>query len=68
METIPALHKTDWIRFQIPDRRVLEGFVQDITEDGRILIGKTPDTPFEREWYRLEDISVLGTQTVGAPV
>ena len=66
MGTTLELHETDWVRFQVPDRRVLEGFVQRIQGDS-VLIGKAPDTP-EHEWWRLSDIVVLKKQTHGAPI
>ena len=67
METSLKLFKKDWIRFQVPDKRVLEGYVQEISSDGtRIRVGKGPDSP-ENEWHTLSDIQVLKKQPLMAP-
>jgi hypothetical protein len=61
-QTLLKLQEGDWIRFQVPDKRVLEGFIQEVAEgDGRLLIGKAPDWP-ENEWYRLTDIEIIKHQ------
>jgi len=63
IETLLKLKRSDWIRFQVhSDRRVLEGFIQEISEDGqRLKIGKEPDGP-ESEWFSLSEISILHRQ------
>lgn len=61
-----GLQKDDWIRFQVADHRVLEGYVQEISPDGtRILISKSPDWP-ENEWYNLNEIEILKVQALNA--
>ena len=68
MESMTKINRSDWIRFQVPDKRVLEGYVQEFSTDGlRVLIGKSPDSP-ENEWYRLSDLLVLKVQELMAPV
>ncbi len=59
----PRLRKRDWVRFQLKtDRRVLEGFVQQLDESTRkIRIGKTPDTS-ENAWFALADMEILHHQ------
>ena len=67
-ETISTVRKNDWIRFQIPDKRVLEGYVQQISDDGsRILVGKAPDNWPENEWYALANIKIIKTQELYSP-
>jgi len=62
------LQKSDWVRFQVPDHRVLEGFVQAFSEDGtRILVGKTPDSQ-ENQWHDLRGIVIIKKQALGTPV
>jgi hypothetical protein len=60
----PALRKRDWIRFQLKtDRRVLEGFVHELTSDrSQMRIGKTPYLP-EADWYPLSEIILLRQQS-----
>ncbi|MBA4147594.1 MAG: hypothetical protein H0X66_05725 [Verrucomicrobia bacterium] len=68
METLTRINKNDWVRFQVPDRRVLEGFVQEISHDEtRVRIGKSPDSS-ENEWHTLSDIRVIKTQPLMATV
>ena len=63
-----ALKKNEWVRFQVSDRRVLEGFVQEVSADGlRILVGKAPWS-YENQWHNLHDITVLDHQAINAPV
>src|SRR5687767_4798164 len=65
--TQTKLRRNDWIRFQIPDKRVLEGFVQEVSADGtRIRVGKTPDGP-ENQWHNLADITVIKKQALMMP-
>ncbi|MFN7141442.1 MAG: hypothetical protein ACK4UN_19105 [Limisphaerales bacterium] len=67
METLTAFHKSDWVRFQVSDGRVLEGYVQALSPDGsKVRIGKTPDST-ENEWHRLDELSVLKTQSINTP-
>lgn len=67
MQEAVKLHKRDWIRFQLSDKRVLEGYVQEISDDGtRIRVGKTPDSP-EHQWYSLSEIHVLKKQALMSP-
>lgn len=66
MATFTKITKNDWIRFQVADMRVLEGYVQDVSPDGtRVRIGKAPDSP-ENEWHQLEAITILKTQELMA--
>jgi hypothetical protein len=66
IETPTHLQKDDWIRFQVPDHRVLEGYVQEISADGtRLLVTKTPDSP-ENEWHVLSDIQIIKQQSMNA--
>jgi hypothetical protein len=66
-----VLKEYDWVRFQLDrpnDRRVLEGFVQEISEDGReFKMCREPDGT-ECEWFDREELTILKTQTLGAPV
>ena len=67
-ETISTVRRNDWIRFQIPDKRVLEGYVQEVSDDGsRILVGKAPYDWPENQWYNLAEITILKTQQLFAP-
>jgi hypothetical protein len=65
MNTTDSSHefrKRDWIRFQVNSSRiVLEGFIQELPGDGRLRIGKGPDSP-ENAWYSLHDITILRHQ------
>jgi hypothetical protein len=66
MQTPIRIEINEWIRFQVPDLRVLEGYVQEISPDGRrILVGKAPDWP-ENQWYDLADIRILHHQEMMA--
>lgn len=66
-EAQAKIRKKDWIRFQVPDKRVLEGFVQEVSPDGtKILVGKGPDSP-ENQWHVLAEIKILRKQAFGAP-
>jgi hypothetical protein len=62
--TQPTLRKRDWLRFQLKsDRRVLEGFVHELSSDGsQVRIGKTPYLP-EPDWYPLSEIILLRQQS-----
>ena len=57
------LRRGMWVRFQIKsNRRVLEGFVQEIdVEKNSIRVGKSPDPP-ENAWRLLAEIDILKTQ------
>jgi hypothetical protein len=67
IETTAKIRKGDWIRFQVPDRRVLEGFIQEVSPDEtRVRIGKAPESP-ENQWHSLGEIVVLKTQTINEP-
>jgi hypothetical protein len=68
-EDRPRLHKSHWIRFQLKNQKlVLEGFIQEISADGKwIKIGKTPDS-MESLWYSETSIIILDHQEAEAPV
>lgn len=59
-----SLRKGDWIRFQIKQSKiVLEGFVQEISNDGaKLRIGKAPLSP-ENTWHALDGIAILKHQS-----
>jgi hypothetical protein len=59
-----ALRRRDWVRFQVKASRiVLEGFVQELSSDGRqIRVGKGPDSP-ENTWYSLDELTILHHQS-----
>jgi hypothetical protein len=60
-QTGPSWRKGDWIRFQLKaPRTILEGFLQEIA-DGRIRVGKAPDSP-ENAWFDLAEITLLKQQ------
>lgn len=66
-----VLKEYDWVRFQLHrpnDRRVLEGFIMELSADGqRFKMCREPDGP-ECEWFDLGELTILKTQTLGAPV
>jgi hypothetical protein len=66
-ETHPHLHKSDWVRFQLKNKKhVLEGFIQEIHPDGKwIKIGKTQDSA-ESLWYSESSIVILDQQPAEA--
>jgi hypothetical protein len=66
-----VLKEYDWVRFQLHrtnDLRVLEGFIQELSPDGqRFKMCREPDG-IECEWFDLGELTILKTQTLGAPV
>lgn len=66
-----VLKEYDWVRFQLQrpnDRRVLEGFVMELSEGGRCFkMCREPDGN-ECEWFDLTELEILKTQTLGTPV
>jgi hypothetical protein len=66
-----VLKEYDWVRFQLHrngDRRVLEGFIQELSPDGqRFRMCRAPDG-IECEWFDLSELTILKTQTLGTPV
>lgn len=67
MNDVLAFRKKDWIRFQLPDKRVLEGFVKSISADKKsVTIGKGPDSP-ESQTFDIGAIHILKVQSFGAP-
>jgi hypothetical protein len=59
------VQRNDWIRFQLPDKQVLEGFVQQISPDEtKIMVGRGPGWP-ENQWHSLANIRILVKQTLG---
>jgi hypothetical protein len=66
-----VLKEYDWVRFQLHrpnDRRVLEGFIQELSSNGqRFKMCREPDGD-ECEWFNRGELTILKTQTLGAPV
>ncbi|MDB6059246.1 MAG: hypothetical protein JWO95_3090 [Verrucomicrobiales bacterium] len=66
-----VLKEYDWVRFQLhrpDDRRVLEGFIQEFSDDEQhFRMCKAPDG-IECEWYDLNGLTILKTQPVGTTV
>lgn len=66
-----VLKEYDWVRFQLHrpnDRRVLEGFIQEFSDDGQhFRMCRAPDG-IECEWFDLNEVTILKTQTLGTPV
>lgn len=66
-----VLKEYDWVRFQLHrtnDRRVLEGFVMEVSSDGQTFkMCREPDGP-ECEWFEMGELTILQTQAMGASV
>jgi hypothetical protein len=65
-----VLKEYDWVRFQLHrpnDRRVLEGFVQELSNDSRRFKMCREIDGVECEWFNFDELTILKTQALGVP-